>query len=143
MKMYNLYIHIKINIKAEDHCHCTGEYRSTANSVCNLKYSVPKKIPIVFHNGSNYDYNFIIKVLAEKFKKQFPCLGETTGKYIRLTDPIEKEITRTDKNGEEITKNISSYYNLLMTSSLSNLVNNLSEGIHTIRCKFGLDDKKM
>ena len=29
-----------------------------------------------------------------------------------------------------------------MASSLSNLVNNLSEGIHTIRCKFGLDDKK-
>ena len=23
----------------------------------NLKYSVPKKIPIVFHNGSNYDYH--------------------------------------------------------------------------------------
>ena len=29
-----------------------------------------------------------------------------------------------------------------MTSSLSNLVNNLSEGIHKIKCKFGHDDKK-
>ena len=29
-----------------------------------------------------------------------------------------------------------------MTSSLSNLVNNLSEGIHRIKCKFGHDDKK-
>ena len=28
------------------------------------------KIPIVFHNGSNYDYHFIIKELAEEFKKQ-------------------------------------------------------------------------
>ena len=29
-----------------------------------------------------------------------------------------------------------------MASSLSNLVNNLSEGIHRIKCKFGHDDKK-
>ena len=29
-----------------------------------------------------------------------------------------------------------------MASSLSNLVNNLSEGIHKIKCKHGHDDKK-
>ena len=29
-----------------------------------------------------------------------------------------------------------------MLSSLSNLINNLSEGIHTIKCKLGHDDKK-
>ena len=29
-----------------------------------------------------------------------------------------------------------------MASSLSNLVNNLSEGIHRIKCKFGYNDKK-
>ena len=29
-----------------------------------------------------------------------------------------------------------------MVSSLSNLVNNLSEGIHRIKCKFEQDDKK-
>ena len=29
-----------------------------------------------------------------------------------------------------------------MVSSLSNLINNLSEGIHRIKCKFGHDDKK-
>ena len=99
-----------------------------------------KKIPIVFHNGSNYDYHFIIKELAEEFKKQFTCLGENTEKYIIFTVPIEKEVTRVDKNGEEVTKN--TYYILqfidsarFMTSSLSNLVNNLSEGIHTIKCK--------
>ena len=29
-----------------------------------------------------------------------------------------------------------------MASSLSNLVNNLSKGIHRVKCKFGHDDKK-
>ena len=94
------------------------------------------------HNGSNYDYHFIIKELAEQFKKQFTCLGENTEKYITFTVPIEKEVTRIDKNGEEITKNICYILQFIdsarfMASSLSNLVNNLSEGIHRIKCKFG------
>ena len=43
-----------------DHCHYAGEHRSAAHSICNLKYSIPKKIPIAFHSGSNHDYHFII-----------------------------------------------------------------------------------
>ena len=59
---------------------------------------------------------------------------------------MEKEVRRTDKNGEEITKNISYILQFIdsakfMTSSLSNLVNNLFEGIHRIKCKFGHADK--
>ena len=55
--------------KNRDHCHYTKEYRAAAHSICNLKYSVPKEIPIAFHNGSNYDYYFIIKELVKEFKK--------------------------------------------------------------------------
>ena len=44
--------------------------------VYNIKYSVPKKIPVVFHNGSNYDYHFIIKELPEEFKEQLKELQE-------------------------------------------------------------------
>ena len=63
-------------------------------------------IPILFHNGSDYDHHFIIKELAEEFKEQFTCLGENTEKCIILTVSIEKEVTISNKNGEEITKNI-------------------------------------
>ena len=65
---------------------------------------MPKKIPIVFHNGLNHDYHFIIKELAAEFKKQFTCLGENTEKNITFTVPIEQEVTRIDRNGEEIEK---------------------------------------
>ena len=65
------------------------------HSICNLNYSVPKKILIAFHNGSNYDYHFIIKALAEE--KQFTCLGRNTEKYINFTVQIEKEVTRIDE----------------------------------------------
>ena len=60
------------------------------HSICNLKYSLPKKVPTVFHNGSSYDYHFIIKELVKELKKQFTCLGENTKKYINFTVPIEK-----------------------------------------------------
>ena len=41
--------------KVRDHCHYRGEYEGAAHSIFNLDYIVPKKIPIVFHNGTNYD----------------------------------------------------------------------------------------
>ena len=40
------------------------------HSLCNLRYSVPKTIPIAFHNGSIYDYHFIIKELAKAYEKE-------------------------------------------------------------------------
>ena len=110
----------------------TGEYRGAVieYAICNSKSSVPKNIPIVFHNGSNYHYHFIIKELVEEFKKKFTCLRENTEKYITFTVSIEREVTEIDKNGEKILKDISFILRFIdsgifMASSLSNLVNNL------------------
>ena len=52
----NNYLEDKKYCKVSDHCHYTGEYTGATHSICNLKYRVPTKIPIAFHNGSNYDY---------------------------------------------------------------------------------------
>ena len=46
----------------------------------------------MFHNGSTYDYHFIIKKLAKSFEGQFECLGENTKKYINFSRPIKKEL---------------------------------------------------
>ena len=64
--------------KVRGHCHYTGENRVVVHSICNLKYSVPNKSLIAFHNESNDDYYFAIKELAEEFEKQFSCLGKNT-----------------------------------------------------------------
>ena len=61
-----------------NHCRYTGEYWGAAHSICNLKYSIWEGIVILFHNGSNYDYRFIIKKLADEFAGQFTCFGENT-----------------------------------------------------------------
>ena len=59
------------------------------------------------HNGSTYDYHFIIKELAEEFEGEFECLDENTEKYITFSVPIKKEITKNDKDGNDKTTKIS------------------------------------
>ena len=113
--------------KGKDHCHYTGKYRGVAHNICNLRYKIPKEIPIVFHNGSTYDYHFIIKELVKEFDGNFECLGENSEKHITISVPIKKEIKNKNKI-IEITykiKFIDSFR--FMSTSLSKLVDNLSE----------------
>ena len=120
--------------EVKDHCHYTGKYRGAAHNICNLRYRTPKEIPIVFRNGSTYAYHFIIKELVKDFDGNFECLGENTEKYITFSVPIKKEIENKNKI-IEITykiKFIDSYR--FMSTSLSKLVDNLSEGLHNNRC---------
>ena len=122
----------KKNYKERDHCHYTGKYRDAAHNICNLRYKIPKEVPIVFHNGSTYDYHFIIKELVKEFDGNFECLGENTEKYITLSALIKKKI---ENKNIEITykiKFIDSYR--FMSMPLSKLIDNLSEGLHNNKC---------
>ena len=83
--------------KVKDHCHYTGKYRGAAHNICNLRYRISKEIPIVFHNGSTYDYHFIIKELVKEFDGNFECLGENTEKYITFSVPLKKETKNNNK----------------------------------------------
>ena len=81
----------KLKQKVRDHCHYTGKYRGAAHSICNWNYKITTEIPVVFHNGSTYDYHFIIKQLAKEFKGNFDFLGGNTEKYMTFSVPIKKE----------------------------------------------------
>ena len=66
-------------------------------------------------------------------------LGENTEKYKTFSIPIEKEVTKTDKDGSKSVVTVSYKIKFIdsarfMASSLSNLVDNLAEGIHKIKC---------
>ena len=96
---------------------------------------------MVFHNGSNVNYHFIIKALAKEFKGEFNCLGENTEKYQTFPVPKSKKVKRINKNREEVTKTRSYKIQFIdsarfMASSLSTLVDNPAEGIHKIKCKY-------
>ena len=141
-KEFNTDDNDKRHYKVKGHCHYTGKYRDPAHNICNLRYKIPKEIPIVFHNGSTYDYHFIIKELVKEFNGNFECLGENTEKYITFSVPIKKEIKNKNKI-IEITykiKFIDSFR--FMLTSLSKLVDNLSEGLRNnicVDCKSYLD----
>ena len=122
----------KKNYKVRDHCHYTGKYRGAAHNICNLRYKVPKEILIVFCNGSTYDYHFIIKELVKKCEGNFECLGQNTKKYVTFSVPIKKKIENKDREITYKIKFIDSYR--FMSSLLSKLVDNLSEGIHNNKC---------
>ena len=120
----------KKNYKVRDHY--TGKYRGAAHNICNLRYKIPKEIPIVFHNGFTYDYHFIIKELVKKFDGNFECLDENTEKYITFSVPLKKKI---ENRNIEITYKIKFIDSFRpMSSSLSKLVDNLSEGLHNNKC---------
>ena len=53
--------------KVRDHCHCNEKYVGATHYIFNLRYKAPREIPVVFHNGSTYDYKFIIKRVAKEF----------------------------------------------------------------------------
>ena len=122
----------KKNYKVRDHCHYMGKYRGPAHNICNLRYKVPKEIPIVFHNGSTYDYHFIIKELVKEFEGNFKCLDENTEKCITFLVPLKNKIKNKNIEITYKIKFIDSYR--FMSSSLSKLVDNLSEGIHNNKC---------
>ena len=96
---------------------------------------------MIFHNGSTYDYDFIIKELAEEFEGEFECLGETTEKYITFSVSIKKEIIKIDKSSNDKITNISYKIKFIdsfrfMSCSLSSLVDNLSEKLHSEKCTY-------
>ena len=66
--------------KVRDHCHFTGKSRVAAHSICNLRFNKSNEIPVVFHNGSNQYYHFIIKELANVLRDNLNVLGENTEK---------------------------------------------------------------
>ena len=113
----------KLYQKVRDHCHYTRKFRGAAHSICNLKYKVPKESPVVFHNGSTYDYHFMIKQLAEEFKGQMIALEKIQKNILLFQCQLKK-----NDNGKTSTykiKFIDSYR--FMPNKFADLTDNLSE----------------
>ena len=89
---------------------------------------MPNEIPVVFHNGANYDYDFIILSWGKSRKvHNFFCSNR-------------KEVTKIDKEGNGNIITISYKVKFIgsakfMAISLSSLADNLVEEIHKIKCK--------
>ncbi|CAB4024618.1 Hypothetical predicted protein [Paramuricea clavata] len=54
--------------RVRDHDHVTGMYRGAAHNICNLKYRITWKVPVVFHNLRGYDSHLIMQEIARDEK---------------------------------------------------------------------------
>ena len=97
--------------KVRDRSQYVRKNRGVPHSIVNLRYKAPQKRHVVLQYGSNYDYHFIIKKLAEELRLEY--LGENIEKSITFLEPINKELKQLTKNGMEI-------YNLFSTDKLRN-----------------------
>ena len=74
--------------KIREHNHFNGEYRGAACQSCNTREGkASKEIPVFFHNGSNYDFHFIVTELMkyqDKYNKA-EVLPKTSEEYISIT----------------------------------------------------------
>ena len=53
-------------ITVRDHCHETIKYRGPACRMCNLRCKQQNFIPVMFHNGSGYDFNLLYSELLKQ-----------------------------------------------------------------------------
>lgn len=73
--------------KVRDHCHITGKFRGAAHQSCNLKVRTSLEIKVVFHNGSNYDWKFIVRKLY-KLTKEIKAIPFTDEKFLTFSIQI-------------------------------------------------------
>ena len=100
---------------------------------------MPNEVPVAFHNGSNYDYHFIIKELTNEFERQFNFLSYLFSPINFLFSPVCLFHNLKCKDGNESVETISYKIKFMdsmrfMETSLSKVVDDLTEEIHKIRC---------
>ena len=113
----------KSDKRVRDHCHATGKYRGSAHESCNLNFSFTNKIPVVFHNLKGYDSHFIMQEIGNIVKKK--AYVDKEGKKHEMSInviPCNMEKYLAFMLGQNLVF-IDSFQ--FMSSSLSNLVNNL------------------
>ena len=73
--------------KVREHNHLSGKYRGAACQSCNTKEGkATKLIPVFFHNGSNYDFHFLIEELM-KYEDEYnkvKILSKNSEEYISI-----------------------------------------------------------
>ena len=83
-----------------DHCHYTNKFLGWAHNECNINRKTANYIPVIAHNLSNYDLQFIIKALSNSNPENtYSVIPSTEEKYISLTMSVYMK-SYTDKNGK-------------------------------------------
>ena len=111
-----------------DHCLPENNILGYICQNCNLQIKNKKEIPIIFHNGMNYDNSILLNGMS-KFKPTISCIGITSEKFKSIEFKFKKYEMDDDGEAHEIKSNYSlrviDSYNMIM-GSLNSLSTNLN-----------------
>ena len=111
-----------------DHCLPKNNILGYICQNCNLQIKNKKEIPIIFHNGMNYDNSILLNGMS-KFKPTINCIGITSEKFKSIEFKFKKYEMDDDGEAHEIKSNYSlrviDSYNMIM-GSLNSLSTNLN-----------------
>ena len=133
-----------------DHCLPKNNILGYICQNCNLQIKNKKEIPIIFHNGMNYDNSILLNGMS-KFKPTINCIGITSEKFKSIEFKFKKYEMDDDGEAHEIKSNYSlraiDSYNMIM-GSLNSLSTNLNnkykyETKKEFKDKFEIINKKM
>ncbi|XP_059225632.1 uncharacterized protein LOC106094284 [Stomoxys calcitrans] len=131
-----------IKDKVKDHCHLTGLYRGAAHTDCNLKYTIPKFIPIYFHNFSSYDAHMFAKNLVEH-EGEIKVIPLNRELYVSLSLYIQMSVA--DGQGSQAYSRLELRFLdsfRFMAASLESLAENLTDKeFHIVRSMFPNDEQ--
>ena len=86
-------------LKCVHHEHGTGRFVAAACSACNLGIKMPTSIPIYFHNGSSYDFHYVLRFLA--YQKGFEDHSDYLQQLIREEEEESDEGEACSESEEE------------------------------------------
>ena len=111
-----------------DHCLPKNNILGYICQNCNLQIKNKKEIPIIFHNGMNYDNSILLNGMS-KFKPTISCIGITSEKFKSIEFKFKKYEMNDDGEAHEVKSNYSlrviDSYNMIM-GSLNSLSTNLN-----------------
>ena len=79
------------NCKCRDHCHITGDFRGAIHKICNINFRLAYRIPVIFHNLSNYDAHLFIKQLAH-CSETLDVIPISVEKYVMFSRNIPVDV---------------------------------------------------
>ena len=94
--------------KVRAHFHFTGKYKTAAHSTCNLRFNVSNNMSVVFHIRGELWVSFFYKRINKGGNESVVTISYKT----KFTDSAR-----------------------FMATSLSNLADNLTTGVHKVQCK--------
>ena len=130
---------ICMNNKVIHHDHCLPENNILGYICqnCNLQIKNNREIPLIFHNGMNYDNSILLNGMS-KYKPMINCIGITSEKF-KLIEFKFKEYEMDDDGEAHETK---SNYSLRVIDSCNLIMGSLDKLSSDLNNKYKYETKK-